>query len=57
VSHEKTPFEYEVFEIVRGLEYFGGQKLALDILKVLLNHVEEEIAAASEGFPQNQEAK
>jgi hypothetical protein len=52
----KTPFEYEVLEIVRGLGYFGTQKLALDILKVLLNHVEDEFTAATEGIYPDEEA-
>jgi len=57
IAPVKTPFEYEVLEIARGLGYFGTQKLALDILKVLLAHVEDEITAASEGFPQDEAAE
>lgn len=56
VSDVKTPFEYRVLEVVRGLEYFGGQKLALDILKVLLDNLEEEYTESAEDLPQEEEA-
>lgn len=56
VSDVKTPFEYRVLEVVRGLEYFGGQKLALDILKVLLDNLEEEYTESADDLPQEEEA-
>lgn len=56
IAPVKIPFEYEVLEIARGLEYFGGQKLALDILKVILDNLEEEYADSAEDLHQEEEA-
>lgn len=36
-----TPFDREVLEIVKGLNYFGDRELVISILKVLSKHYEE----------------
>ena len=35
-----TPYEYEVLELIKGIEYFDDQNLTLEILKLLHNYYE-----------------
>ena len=51
ISDVKTPFQYKMLEIAKGVEFFGDQYLTLDLLKVLLEHFEEDYEAAEKGYP------
>jgi transcriptional regulator with XRE-family HTH domain len=51
----KTPFEQKGLELLRNIEFFGDAKFTLDLLKLLLNHFEEEYEAASRGYPEEPE--
>lgn len=47
----KTPFEQEVLEIAKDIEFFGDETLTLGLLKVLRNHFEEGYLRANSGYP------
>jgi transcriptional regulator with XRE-family HTH domain len=51
VMDVKSPFQQKGLEILTGIEFFGDQKLTLDILKVLSDSFEEDYEHAS--HPEN----
>lgn len=46
----KSPFQHKALEMLNGIEFFGGEKMTLEILKVLVDNLEDEYNRSDNDF-------